>query len=99
MHAASTGLTRTQAEEAGFEVEEIKIKKADKASYYPGRKDNDIKLVFDRNNGRLLGAQAMGSESISGRINVLATAITAGMTVSELNRVDFAYSPFCGTSL
>ncbi len=93
LYVASTGLTRTQAEEAGFEVEEIKIKKADKASYYPGRKDNDIKLVFDRNNGRLLGAQAMGSESISGRINVLATAITAGMTVSELNRVDFAYSP------
>lgn len=93
LYIASTGLTRAQAEEAAFEVEETKIKKADKASYYPGRKSNDIKLVFDKNSGRLLGAQAMGSESISGRINVLATAITARMTVSELNEVDFVYSP------
>ncbi|NLK30745.1 MAG: CoA-disulfide reductase, partial [Aminobacterium colombiense] len=93
LYIASTGLTVDQAREAGFLPEEAKIVKKDKASYYPGGKDNNIKLIFDKNTGRLLGAQAIGSESIAGRINLLATAITAGMTVAELSEVDLVYAP------
>lgn len=93
LYIASTGLTVEQAKEAGYEVEEAKIIKMDKASYYPGGKDNYIKLIFDKRSGRLFGAQAIGSESISGRINLLATAITAGMTVAELSEVDLVYAP------
>ncbi len=93
LYIASTGLTIEQAKEAGYEVEEAKIIKMDKASYYPGGKDNHIKLIFDKRSGRLFGAQAIGSESIAGRINLLATAITAGMTVTELSELDLVYAP------
>lgn len=89
LYIAMTGIT---AKELPGAVESS-VTKEDKASYYPGGKSNSINLVFDRGSGRLLGAQAIGGESIAGRVNVLAAAITAGMTVSELNDVDFVYSP------
>lgn len=93
LYLASTGLTAEQAKEAGYDVDEAKVTKMDRASYYPGGKYNHIKLVFDRRSGRLVGAQAIGSESIAGRINLLAAAITAGMTVAELSELDLAYAP------
>lgn len=93
LYVASTGVSPEQAAEAGFDAGETKIVKQDRASYYPGGRDNHIRLVYDRRSGRLLGAQAVGSESVAGRINVCATAISAGMTVGELNDVDFVYAP------
>lgn len=93
LYVASTGLTAEQAKEAGYDVEEAKVTKTDRASYYPGGKDNHIKLTFDKKSGRLFGAQAIGSESIAGRINLFAAAITAGMTVAELSELDLAYAP------
>ncbi|MEY8354504.1 FAD-dependent oxidoreductase [Lachnospiraceae bacterium 54-53] len=92
-YIACTGLTGEQAEEEGYEVESVSITKADKASYYPGAGENRIRLLFDRITGKLLGAQAMGSESVAGRINVLAAAITAGMTVEEVSQLDLVYAP------
>jgi NADPH-dependent 2,4-dienoyl-CoA reductase/sulfur reductase-like enzyme len=93
LYVASTGVSPEQAAEVGFDAGETKIVKQDRASYYPGGRDNRIRLVYDRRSGRLLGAQAVGSESVAGRINVCATAISAGMTVGELNDVDFVYAP------
>lgn len=92
-YIACTGLTGEQAEEEGYEVESVSITKADKASYYPGAGENRIRLLFDQSTGKLLGAQAIGSESVAGRINVLAAAITAGMTVEEVNQLDLVYAP------
>lgn len=92
-YIAATGLSLEQAEEAGYDAVSSIITKMDKASYYPGGRDNQICLVFERSTGRLLGAQGIGSESIAGRINVLATAITCGMTVEELNELDLVYAP------
>ena len=92
-YIASTGLSLEQAQAAGFQAVSTMITKMDRASYYPGGRDNQICLIFDRKTGRLLGAQGIGSESIAGRINVLATAITCGMTVEAVNELDLVYAP------
>lgn len=93
LYIAATGLNINQAEEAGYEVVSTVITKGDRASYYPGSRDNKICLVFDKKSGRLLGTQGIGSESIAGRINVFVAAITCGMTVAEINELDLVYSP------
>ena len=93
LYIAATGLTVEQASAAGFEAESAAIVKSDKASYYPGGADNHIRLVFDRCSGRVLGAQALGSESVAGRVNAIAVAISAGMTLEALSEIDFVYAP------
>ena len=93
LYAAATGLTLRQAEEAGFAAAASSITKGDRASYYPGGGENHLTLILDTATGRLLGAQGVGTATVAGRMNVLATAITAGMTVEELNELDLVYSP------
>lgn len=93
LYVGSTGMTPEQAASNGFLTERCSITKADKASYYPGAEDNHLTLIFEKVTGRLLGAQAAGGASISGRLNTLATAIYAGLTVDELNNVDYVYAP------
>lgn len=93
LYISATGLSVQQAEKAGFNVATSIVTKGDRASYYPGSRDNKICLIFEKKTGRLLGAQAIGSETISGRINVFATAITCGMTVAEINELDLVYAP------
>ena len=93
MTIAATGLSVEQAKESGFHAVSSVITKADRASYYPGGRPNTISLILDKRSGRLLGAQGIGSESIAGRINVFAAAITAGMTVAQINDLDLVYAP------
>ncbi|MFV0240353.1 MAG: FAD-dependent oxidoreductase [Lacrimispora sphenoides] len=90
---AATGLSAEQAKQAGLNPAISIITKADKASYYPGGKDNKICLILDKSTGRLLGAQGIGSESVAGRINVFAAAITCGMTVTQISELDLVYAP------
>lgn len=92
-YIAATGLSLAQAGEEGFDAASSVITKSDRASYYPGGKDNSLCLIFDRKTGRLLGAQGIGSQSIAGRINVLAAAITGGMTVKDVSQLDLVYAP------
>ena len=93
LYIAATGLSAAQAEKAGYDAAVTTITKGDKASYYPGSRDNQLCLIFDKKDGRLLGAQGIGSESVAGRINVFVAAITCGMTVSEINELDLVYAP------
>lgn len=90
---ACTGLSKAQAEQAGFACFETAVTKLDRASYYPGGTNTELTLIAEKGTGRLLGAQAIGSETVAGRINVCAAAITAGMTVMELNELDLVYAP------
>lgn len=90
---AATGLSLTQALQAGYDAASSVITKSDRASYYPGGEPNTICLIVDRQSGRLLGAQGIGSDSVAGRINVLAAAITAEMTVSRISELDLVYAP------
>lgn len=93
LYIAVTGLSLAQARENGFAAASSIITKADRASYYPGGGDNTICMVLDETTGRLLGAQAIGTSTVAGRMNVFVAAITAGMTVEEINDLDFVYAP------
>lgn len=93
LYIAATGLSLEQAKAAGYDAVSSVITKGDRASYYPGGHDNHICLILERSTGRLLGAQGIGSESIAGRMNVFATAITCKMTVYEINELDLVYAP------
>jgi NADPH-dependent 2,4-dienoyl-CoA reductase/sulfur reductase-like enzyme/rhodanese-related sulfurtransferase len=68
------------------------------ATYYPGAKLTRIKLIFSPNNGKLLGAQLVGEEGVDKRVDVLATAIRAGMTVYDLEELELAYAPQFGSA-
>ncbi len=91
--AASTGLTEKAAREAGFEVGAAMVFKDNHASYYPGGQELALKLVYDRKDARLLGAQAFGGEGTEKRIDVLATALHGKMTVDDLAELDLSYAP------
>lgn len=93
LYIAATGLSLEQAKAAGFDAVSSIVTKGDRASYYLGSRDNRICLVLDSKSGRLLGAQALGSESVAGRVNVFAAAITCGMKVAEINELDLVYAP------
>lgn len=93
LYIAATGLSKDQAEQEGYQTAVVTITKQDRASYYPGGQNNHICLIFDKYTGVLLGAQGIGSESVAGRINTLAVAITCGMTVEEINELDLVYAP------
>lgn len=90
---ASTGLTVKAATEAGFDVERVVLSPSSHASYYPGSKVMTMKVVFERKTCRLLGAQIVGSEGVDKRLDVLATAIFAGLTGDQLKDLDLSYAP------
>ena len=91
--AASTGLTETAARAAGFDTGAAVMVKDHHAGYFPGAKELILKLVYDRSNARLLGAQAFGEEGVEKRIDALAVALHGKMTLQDLAEIDFAYSP------
>ena len=91
--AAATGLNEQNAVKAGFEVDKLILSPMSHASYYPGGKLMTMKLVFEKNSYRLLGAQIVGYEGVYKRIDVLATAIHAGLSAIDLKDLDLAYAP------
>ena len=91
--AAATGLNETAAKKAGLDADKVILSPMSHASYYPGGKIMTMKVVFERETYRLLGAQIVGYEGVDKRIDVLATAIHAGMKATELKELDLAYAP------
>ena len=90
---ARTGLGETEAQMAGLDVVAAGIRDRTRAGYFPGAGPIWVKLVADARDGRLLGGQIVGVEGAAKRIDVLATAIWAGMDVAELELVDLSYAP------
>ncbi len=90
---ARTGVGEEEARAAGFDVATCLNSVPDKAHYYPPAKPLMLKLIADRKTRRLLGAQATGPSDASKRIDVAATAITAGLTVDQVAKLDLAYAP------
>jgi rhodanese-related sulfurtransferase len=70
----------------------------DHAGYYPGAEQMTLKLLFDPESGKVLGAQGVGGAGVDKRIDVLAVAIQAGMTVFDLEEMELAYSPQYGSA-
>ncbi len=91
--AAMTGLGEKAARDAGFDVGVAVVHKDHHAGYFPGAKELTLKIVFDKKNGRLLGAQAFGHAGVDKRIDVLATALLGRLTVHDLAELDLAYAP------
>ena len=91
--AAATGLNSAQAKEAGYDFESVIIAPASHAGYYPGGKQMSLKMLYDRVSGKILGAQIVGYEGVDKRIDVLATAIRAGMKATDLTELELAYAP------
>ena len=93
LEVAFTGLGIQTAQRYGFDVDSQIIEAESKVGYMPGSKRMLVKLIFDRKNGRLLGAQMVGKEGVARRINALAVALHQRMTIDEISRLDFAYAP------
>ena len=93
MTAAATGVNETAAKQAGLDADAVVLSPMSHAGYYPGGKLMTMKAVFEKGTFRLLGAQIVGYEGVDKRIDVLATAIRAGMTAVQLKDLDLAYAP------
>ena len=91
--AAVTGINETNSRRAGLPVDSVILSPMSHAGYYPGGKVMTMKVVFERESFRLLGAQIIGYDGVDKRIDVLATAIHAGMNATELKELDLAYAP------
>ena len=93
MTAATTGVNETNARKAGLDADTVILSPMSHAGYYPGGKVMTMKVVFEKETYRLLGAQIVGYEGVDKRIDVLATAIRAGLKATELKDLDLAYAP------
>ncbi|HWP96691.1 MAG TPA: FAD-dependent oxidoreductase [Syntrophomonadaceae bacterium] len=93
MAVAVTGTNEKQLRKLGMPYLACHTHPAPHATYYPGGSQMSIKLLFTPEEGKVLGAQIVGYEGVDKRIDVLATAIRAGMTVFDLQELELAYAP------
>ena len=93
MTIAATGVNEKTARQAGIDCDKVFLSPMSHAGYYPGGKVMTVKVVFEKGTYRLLGAQIVGYEGVDKRIDVLATAIHAGLTGPQLKDLDLAYAP------
>lgn len=91
--ATATGINERTAKSEGIDADKVILSPMNHAGYYPGGKIMTMKVVFEKGTYRLLGAQIVGFDGVDKRIDVLATAIRAGMKVTDLTELDLAYAP------
>ena len=93
LNAGSTGLSLKAARDAGFAAEAVVVHKASHTAYYPGSEKVSLMLIFDRESGKVLGAQAAGRVGIDKRLDVIATAMAGGLSLADIEELDLAYAP------
>jgi NADPH-dependent 2,4-dienoyl-CoA reductase/sulfur reductase-like enzyme/peroxiredoxin family protein/TusA-related sulfurtransferase/rhodanese-related sulfurtransferase len=93
-----TGLSEKMAKRQGIAYEKVYVHPASHASYYPGSHPISLKLLFDPTSGKVLGAQAVGADGVDKRIDVIAVAIRAGLTVYDLEEMELTYAPPYGSA-
>ena len=93
MTVATTGINEVQAKENNYNYEKIILTQNSHAIYYPDATAMTIKLVFDKETYKILGAQIVGYDGVDKRIDIIATAIRAGLKADELKDLDLAYAP------
>ena len=96
--AGVTGANEAQLDAAGIAFEAVHLHPSSHAGYYPGAKALALKLLFAPQTGKLLGAQAVGADGVDKRIDVLATALRAGMTVDDVAELELCYAPPFGSA-
>ncbi|MBN1641442.1 MAG: FAD-dependent oxidoreductase [Anaerolineae bacterium] len=95
---ACTGLNERQLQEEGIDYLSVTVHPASHAGYYPGASPMTLKLLFTPQEGKILGAQVLGAEGVDKRVDVLAVAMRAGLTVFDLEEVELAYAPPFGSA-
>jgi len=98
MAAALTGITEGLAQRMGIPYSAIHLHPGSHAGYFPGSERISLKVLFDPETGKLLGAQSVGKDGADKRIDILATAIYAGLNVDDLMNLELAYSPEFGSA-
>ena len=93
MTVATTGINEQQAKASGIEYEKVILTQNSHAGYYPNATAMTLKLLFEKETYKILGAQIVGYDGVDKRIDVIATAIRAGMKADELKDLDLAYAP------
>lgn len=93
MNIGMTGLTEKAALAAGFDAVSVTVNARDKARYYPGARELSLKLVAEKQGGRLLGAQAVGLGAVDKTIDLAAMALLGKLSCSDLENADLAYAP------
>lgn len=94
----SVGLNEQQLHLNKIPFEAVYVHPSDHASYYPGAERLDMKVLFHKESGGLLGAQVIGKKGADKRVDVIATAIKAGMTIRQLAELELAYAPPFGSA-
>ncbi|MDP2877248.1 MAG: FAD-dependent oxidoreductase, partial [Holophaga sp.] len=95
---AMTGLSERSLKQKGLHYQRIYVHPADHATYYPGAHAISLKLLFAPESGRILGAQAVGQSGVDKRMDVLAVAMRAGLTVFDLEELELCYAPPFGSA-
>lgn len=95
---ASTGKNEKQLKREGIAYEKVFVHTASHASYYPGAETVSFKLLFDPTTGKIFGAQAAGKDGVDKRIDIMAVAQRAGMTVEQLQHLELTYAPPYGSA-
>jgi NADPH-dependent 2,4-dienoyl-CoA reductase/sulfur reductase-like enzyme/rhodanese-related sulfurtransferase len=95
---ACVGLNELQLQSGKIPYEAIYLHPSHHASYYPGAERLDIKVLFHKESGALLGAQVIGKEGADKRIDVIATAMKARMSIRDLSELELAYAPPFGSA-
>ena len=93
LSVASTGSNEKILKRQGVPYEVVHVTPNSHAGYYPGAAQLNLKLIFDKETGRIYGAQAVGKDGVDKRIDVIATAIKGNMTVLDLPDIEIAYAP------
>lgn len=95
---ASTGKNEKQLKRENIAYEKVYVHTASHASYYPGAETVSFKMLFDPATGKILGAQAVGKDGVDKRIDVMAVAQRAGITVEQLQHLELTYAPPYGSA-
>lgn len=90
---AATGSNEKTLKRLGLNYEVVHIHPSSHAGYYPGAAPIALKLIFDKETGKIFGAQAVGADGVDKRIDVIATAIKGGLTVEDLTNLELSYAP------
>lgn len=96
--AGMTGLNEKDVKQANIPYEAVRLHPSNHAGYFPGAERLDMKLLFHKSTGELLGAQVVGKAGADKRLDILATALKARMTASDLAELELAYAPPFGSA-
>lgn len=96
--AAITGLSVHELRHMGYNPQWVTVHTPDHEGYYPSSSQLTLHVSFDPYTGRLLGAQAVGRSGVDKRIDVLSTALQAGMSIFDLEQLELSYAPQYGTA-